>query len=94
MADTDISDSEIREAVARRANATVDVPKLMGATKAVPGIRSPVAIREEERALVVDHLEAKTIALRDAGIAFKRAQEEYRAALDAFNRFVAPEPGQ
>lgn len=57
------------------------------------GIESGVAIHMKARDVVVDDLEAKTIALRDAGIAYKRAQEEYRAALDAFNRFVAPEPG-
>lgn len=50
-------------------------------------------INDEIRNGIVDTLEAKTIALRDAGIAYKRAQEEYRAALEAFNRFVAPEPG-
>lgn len=37
-------------------------------------------------------LEAATIALRDAALAGKAAQARYQAALQAFNRAVAPDP--
>ena len=62
---------------------------VVDAIKTAMAHSSPAQVRDA----IIGDLEAKTIALRDAGIAYKRAQEEYRAALEAFNRFVAPEPG-
>lgn len=40
---------------------------------------------------IVARLKRATVTLRDTGQAHQRAQSEYREALQAFNRFVAPE---
>lgn len=48
------------------------------------------ALHAKDRA--VAELEAATIALRDAALAGKAAQARYQAALQAFNRAVAPDP--
>ncbi len=44
---------------------------------------------EEER--VIAELKEATVCLRDAEVARKAAIEAYQAALQAFNRLVAPE---
>lgn len=40
---------------------------------------------------IVAELKAATVALRDAALAQRKAAERYQAALQAFNRHVAPE---
>lgn len=47
--------------------------------------------RNQEEARILERLKAATIALRDTGLAHQKAQAEYREALQAFNRWVAPE---
>lgn len=64
------------------------------------GISSGVALEElgvpptraggMERELIVQRLELAAIRYRDAQLAQKQALAEYQAALDAFNKFVAP----
>lgn len=41
--------------------------------------------------VIVAELKAATVALRDAALAQRKAAERYQAALQAFNRHVAPE---
>lgn len=47
--------------------------------------------RNQEEARIMERLKAATVALRDTGMAHQKAQTEYREALQAFNRFIAPE---
>lgn len=47
---------------------------------------------DDQRRAVVLALERAAIRLRDAELARRAAHEEYRRALDAFNRAVAPLP--
>ena len=55
------------------------------------GIESGAAMELRAEDAVVEALKSATVALRDAGLAVRAAQERYQAALQAFNRFVAPE---
>lgn len=48
--------------------------------------------RREALRPFVDALESAAIELRDSELALKQAQADYRRALDAFNRHVAPIP--
>lgn len=53
--------------------------------------RFPATTRSVKESAIAE-LEAATIALRDAALAGKAAQARYQAALQAFNRAVAPDP--
>jgi hypothetical protein len=53
------------------------------------GLPTPVPTPEE---IATIDLKNATIALRDAGAAMQRAQAQYREALEAFSRIVAPAP--